>query len=174
MPDHPGVLYGEACLQETLGAPRIQNYVRVTSLPNGLFIQRRIVAANPSTGARSRCCERRWPRIPALVEASLRLGRVLTQLQRNDEALPHLRKAIASATDPAISISRICSWAMPQQALGQLDEARRQYENAIAIFPDSQAARLALGFVLRSLGDRAAARAAIDPALDTCAARPGR
>ena len=36
---HAGVLYGEACLQETLGAPRIQDYVRVTSLPNGLIIR---------------------------------------------------------------------------------------------------------------------------------------
>ena len=39
VPNDPLVLYGEACLQETLGAPRIQNYVRVTTLPNGLVIQ---------------------------------------------------------------------------------------------------------------------------------------
>ena len=29
-------VYGEACLHETLGAPRIQNYVQVTTLPNSL------------------------------------------------------------------------------------------------------------------------------------------
>ena len=39
VPDDADVLYGEACLHETLGAPRIQNYVRVTTLPNGLFIR---------------------------------------------------------------------------------------------------------------------------------------
>ncbi len=149
----PGVLYGEACLQETLGAPRIQNYVRVTTLPNGLFIQG---VSSPQTHYRraESLLRKALAADPELVEASLRLGRVLTQLQRHDEALPHLRKAIASATDPASPTYAHLFMGDATQALGQLDEARRQYENAIAIFPDSQAARLALGFVLRSLGDR--------------------
>ena len=171
VPDHPGVLYGEACLQETLGAPRIQNYVRVTTLPNGLFI---LGVSSPQTHYRraESLLRKALAADPELVEASLRLGRVLTQLQRYDEALPHLRKAIASATDPAITYYAHLFMGDATQALGQSDEARRQYENAIAIFPDSQAARLALGFVLRSLGDRAAARAAIDPALDTSPREP--
>jgi tetratricopeptide (TPR) repeat protein len=164
VPDHPGVLYGEACLQETLGAPRIQNYVRVTTLPNGLFIQG--VSSPPTHYRRTESLLRKaLAADPALVEASLRLGRVLTQLQRPDEALPHLRKAIASATDRAITYYAHLFMGDAMQAMGQLDEARHQYENAIAIFQDSQAARLALGFVLRSLGDRAAARTAIDPTL---------
>lgn len=166
VPDHPGVLYGAACLQETLGAPRIQNYVRATTLPNGLFIQG---VSSPQTHYRraESLLRRALAADPEIVEASLRLGRVLTRRQRNEEALPHLRKAIANATDPAIAYYAHLFMGDATQALGQLDEARRQYEKAIAIFQDSQAARLALGFVLRSLGDRAAARAAIDPALDT-------
>jgi hypothetical protein len=32
VPDDPGLLYGEACLQETLGAPRVQEVVRATVL----------------------------------------------------------------------------------------------------------------------------------------------
>ena len=164
VPDHPGVLYGEACLQETLGAPRIQNYVRVATLPNGMFIEG--VSSPPTHYRRTESLLRKALVVdPALVEASLRLGRVLTQLQRPEEALPHLRQAIASATDPAITYYAHLFMGDATAALGQLDEARRQYENAIAIFQDSQAARLALGFVLRSLGDRAAAREAIDPAL---------
>ena len=164
VPDHPGVLYGEACLQETLGAPRIQNYVRVATLPNGMFIEG--ISSPPTHYRRTESLLRKaLVADPALVEASLRLGRVLTQLQRPEEALPHLRQAIASATDPAITYYAHLFMGDATAALGQLDEARRQYENAIAIFKDSQAAPLALGFVLRSLGDRAAARAAIDPAL---------
>ena len=31
----PGVLFGDAAIQETLASPRIQDYVRVTKLPNG-------------------------------------------------------------------------------------------------------------------------------------------
>ena len=165
VPDHPGVLYGEACLQETLGAPRIQNYVSVTTLPNGMFIDG--ISSAPTHFRRAESLLRRALVVnPGLVEASLRLGRVLTQLQRQEEALPQLRQVIASATDPAITYYAHLFMGDATAALGQLDEARRQYENAIAIFQDSQAARLALGFVLRSLGDRAAARAAIDPALE--------
>jgi tetratricopeptide (TPR) repeat protein len=171
VPDHPGVLYGAACLQETLGAPRIQNYVRVTSLPNGMFIDG---VSSPSTHFRRAESLLRMALVvnPALVEASLRLGRVLTRLERNEEALPHLRHVIASETDPAITYYAHLFLGDATGALGQLDEARRQYENAIALFPDSQAARLALGFVLRSLGDRTAARAAIDPALETSPRSP--
>jgi tetratricopeptide (TPR) repeat protein len=171
VPDHPGVLYGEACLQETLGAPRIQNYVRVTTLPNGMFIDG--VSSPPIHYRRAESLLRKALVVnPALVEASLRLGRVLTRLERNEEAVPYLRHVIASETDPAITYYAHLFLGDATGTLGQLDEARRQYENAIAIFPDSQAARLALGFVLRSLGDRPAARAAIDPALEASPRSP--
>ena len=166
VPDHPGVLYGAACLQETLGAPRIQDYVRVTTLPNGLFIRG---VSSPQTHYRraESLLRKALAADPELVEASLRLGRILTRLQRNEEALPHLRKAIATATDAATTYYAHLFMGDAAQSLGQLDEARRHYEQAIAIFPRSQAARLALGFVLRALGDRPAAWAAIDPALET-------
>jgi tetratricopeptide (TPR) repeat protein len=171
VPDHPGVLYGEACLQETLGAPRIQNYVRVTTLPNGMFIDG--VTSPPTHYRRAESLlQKALAGDAEFVEASLRLGRVLTRLERNEEALPHLRKAIASASDPAIRYYAHLFMGDATHALGQLDEARRQYEHAIAIFPDSQAARLALGFVLRSLGARTAARAAIDPALEASPRSP--
>ncbi len=126
VPDHPGVLYGEACLQETLGAPRIQNYVRITTLPNGMFIEG--VSSPPTHYRRAESLLRKaLAADPELVEANLRLGRVLTQLQRHDEALPHLRKVIASATDAAITYYAHLFMGDATQALGQLDEARRQY-----------------------------------------------
>ena len=81
VPDDPLVLYGEACLQETLGAPRIQNYVRVTTLPNGLVIRGVSIAADASAPRRSACCEARSPPIRVSSRRNLRLGRVLTQLQ---------------------------------------------------------------------------------------------
>ena len=160
----PGVLFGEACLQETLGAPRLQDYVRVTTLPNGLLI---MGVTSPQTHYRraESLLRKALAANPSLVEASLRLGRVLTQLQRPEEALPHLRQAAAGSTDRASTYYAHLFLGDATLALGQLEEARRQYQNAITIFPDSQAARLALGFVLRSLGDRTATLAAIAPAL---------
>jgi tetratricopeptide (TPR) repeat protein len=39
VPDHPDVLFGEACLQETLGGPDVQNFARTATLPNGLTLR---------------------------------------------------------------------------------------------------------------------------------------
>src|SRR6478752_2536784 len=41
-PNDAGILFGDAAVQETLASPRIQDYVRVTKLPNGqtfLFVE---------------------------------------------------------------------------------------------------------------------------------------
>ena len=59
VPDDPHVLFGEACLQETLGAPRIQNFVRVTTLPNGLSIRGVDAGGQTLAARRRRCCAAR-------------------------------------------------------------------------------------------------------------------
>lgn len=165
VPDDPGVLYGEACLQETLGAPPVQDYVRVTTLPHGLVI---VGVDSPSAHFRraEALLRRSLAANPSFVEASLRLGHVLARQEKHDEALTHLQKAQQSE-DPATAYYAHLFAGDAHQALGRLDDARRHYEHAIALFPESQAARLALGSVLRSTGDRAAALAAIDTMLGT-------
>ena len=55
VPDDPDVLFGEACYQETLGAPRMQNLNRVTTLPNGLVILGVDVGGNASSARGRRC-----------------------------------------------------------------------------------------------------------------------
>ena len=134
VPDDAGVLYGEACLQETLGAPRIQDYVRVTTLPNGLSI---LGVSSPQTHFRraEALLRKALAADPQLVVASLRLGRVLTRLQRPDEALTHLRTTIARATDPETTYYGHLFAGDAAEALGDVDAARRHYENAIAVFP---------------------------------------
>jgi len=171
VPDDAGVLYGEACLQETLGAPRIQDYVRVTTLPNGLSI---LGVSSPQTHFRraEALLRKALETDPRLVAARLRLGRVLSRLERPDEALTHLRAAIARATDPETTYYGHLFAGDAAQALGDADAARRHYENAVAVFPHAQAARLALGAVLRANGDRTAALAAIEGMLRTPARGP--
>jgi tetratricopeptide (TPR) repeat protein len=166
VPGDPGVLYGEACLQETLGAPRIQDYVRVTTLPNGLLI---LGVSSPATHFRraETLLRKALGADPQFLAAELRLGRVLSQLDRHDEALTHLRTVGERSDDPATTYYAYLFAGDAAHALGRLDDARRSYENAIAVFPDAQAARLALGSVLRSHGDRAAALEAIDTMLRT-------
>lgn len=170
VPDDPGVLYGEACLQETLGAPPVQDYVRVTTLPNRLII---VGVDSPSTHLRraETLLRRSLAADPSFVEASLRLGRVLARQEKHDEALSHLQKAQQSDDRATAYYGHLFAGDV-DLALGKIDEARRHYEYAIAVFPESQAARLALGSVLRSAGERAAALTAIDPMLRTLSRGP--
>lgn len=165
VPDDPGVLYGAACLQETLGAPPVQDYVRVTTLPHGLVI---VGVESPLAHLRraETLLRRSLAADPSSVEASLRLGRVLAGQEKHDEALTHLQTAQQSDDRTTAYYGHLFA-GDATQALGRLEDARRHYEQAIALFSESQAARLALGSVLRSTGDRAAALTAIDTMLRT-------
>jgi tetratricopeptide (TPR) repeat protein len=164
VPDDPRVLFGEACLNETLGAPRIQNYVRVTTLPNGLYI--RGVDAP----------ERHWRRVegllrralaiePSFVEARLRLGRALIQQQKLDEGLRLVEQAASESSDRTI---RYFAHLFAGDALLQLDrpvDSRDSYQRAIELYPNGQAARIGLGSALRSLSDGSQALDAMLPSL---------
>lgn len=164
VPDDPRVLFGEACLNETLGAPRIQNYVRVTTLPNGLSIR----------GVES--AERHWRRAEGLlrralaidrsfVEARLRLGRALIQQRKLDEGLRLVEQAIAESSDRTI---RYFGHLFAGDALLGLDraaESRDSYQRAIELYPHAQAARMGLGSALRSLSDGSQALEAMLPSL---------
>jgi len=163
-PDDPLVLYGEACLQETLGAPRIQDYVRVTMLPNGLRI---MGVESPETHLRRAegLLRKSLAASPRFAEANLRLGRVLTQLQRYDEALPYLRTAIAESKDRALSYYAHLFSGDAEYWLARSADARLSYERALAIFPDAQAAQIGLAAVVSAEGDREAALTAMLPTL---------
>ncbi|HTH25265.1 MAG TPA: tetratricopeptide repeat protein [Vicinamibacterales bacterium] len=160
VPDDPLVLYGEACLQETLGAPRIQNYVRVTTLPNGLVIRD---VSSPQTHLRraESLLRKALAADSHFVEANLRLGRVLTQLKRYEEAFPYLQAAIADSRDRTVTYYAHLFSGDAALALGRLPDSRLSYEIAVALYPDSQASRLGLAAALRAAGDRPAALAAM-------------
>ncbi len=162
--DAPEVLFGEACLQETLAAPRVQDYVRVTTLPNGLTIQG---VSSPQTHLRraETLLRRALAAEARFVEANLRLGRVLTQLERHEEALNHLNAAIRDSQDRTITYYAHLFSGDGWLALSRPVDARSSYRGALEIYPNAQAARLGLGAALRTLGDRQAAVEAVAPAL---------
>ena len=105
---------------------------------------------------------------PQRTDLQLRLGRVTWRLGD----LPSARATLVSAVErqpagPEAYLARLFLGRVEQDA-GQLSEAARSYEAAIALEPQCQAARLALSHVELLLGDEAAARreaeAAIRPA----------
>jgi tetratricopeptide (TPR) repeat protein len=160
VPDDPGVLYGEACLQETFGGPRQQNFVRVASLPSGL---RLIGVESPETHFRraETLLKRALAARPDFVDARLRLGHVLVEQRQYDAALPHLARVVSESRDPMLVYYAHLFAGDAALGLDRPSESRTSYERALEVYPEAQAARLGLGAALRAGGDREAALSAV-------------
>jgi len=142
VPGDPRVLYSEARLHETLASPRIQNYVRVTALANGVSIQR-VAPARTELRRAEEMLRHALDADPSFVAARLRLGRVVMRQQRWDEGLRHVQQVLKETQD----------------------QAQRSYERALTLFPDSQSPRFGLAAALGGAGQRAESVAAILPTL---------
>lgn len=96
MPDDARVIFGEASLQENLGAPRTQNYVKVTTLPNGLMF---LGVDSPGTHWRraEQLLRRAIALDPQFAEARLRLGRISILQQRYEEGLQLVQQPAPSS-----------------------------------------------------------------------------
>jgi tetratricopeptide (TPR) repeat protein len=164
VPDNAEVLYGEACLHETLGAPRIQNYVRVTTLPNGLYI--RDVDSAPAEWRRAEGLLRRALTLkPGFTEARLRLARVLIQQQKFDEGLALAEQVVTESRDRTIRYYGLLFAGDAQLSLDRAAAARESYLKAIELYRDSQAAPLGLGAALRMMGNSTEALEVMMPTL---------
>ncbi len=145
-PDDPRVLFGEACLQETLGAPRIQNYVKVTTLPerpddSRASSRRRRTAARRDAAAHALARSIRSSPMPACASAASLIAAASDM--RRPAAISSRRlpiRAIASLTLLRASVLR----ATPNCRSIVADDAQRSYERALELFPDAQAAQLGL------------------------------
>jgi tetratricopeptide (TPR) repeat protein len=94
-------------------------------------------------------------------EARLRLGRVLAQQQRHQEALIELGAAGAIARD-LIQQYYVHLFAGQSAAeLGQHDRAAASFKRAAALYPDAQTPLVALSELAVRRGDRSAAAAAL-------------
>lgn len=162
VPDDPGVLYGEAWLQEILGSPRIQDYVRV-SLQTGVNISG---VWSPQTHFRNAAelLRKAVAAKPDFVEARLRLGKILVEQKNYVEATEHLRRVTTSTEDATLRYYAFLFTGDAALSLEQAADARTAYGRALDLFPRAQAARLGLGASLRLLGER---QPAIDAVMST-------
>jgi tetratricopeptide (TPR) repeat protein len=101
--------------------------------------------------------KRALERDPALVEARIRLGRVLGLRGRHEEAIDQLRQG-QSAGEPVLRYYAHLFLGGEFEALGNGTEARRSYEQAAILAPTAQSPLLGLSRVADRAGDRAAAR----------------
>jgi tetratricopeptide (TPR) repeat protein len=79
----------------------------------------------------------------SLVEARVRLGRLLVERKRHEEALAELDTALAAKPESLVAFYAHLFAGRAAQGLGKIDEAAAHYKEAGALFPGAQSALLA-------------------------------
>jgi tetratricopeptide (TPR) repeat protein len=157
-PDDPDLLFFAASAHESFAGVRTQSVMR------SLKARRDVTFGVKDEGAELRQAEQLYKRAlernPQLVEARIRLGRVLGLRGRHEEAIEQLKQGF-SATEPLLQYYAHLFVAGEFEALGNGAEARRSYEQAAAIEPLAQSPLFGLSRLADQAGDRAAAREAI-------------
>ena len=164
LPDDAGLLYADGCRQETLGSPRIQEFVRTTVLPNRLTFLG-VTTATAQLRKADDLLRRALEQDRGLTEARLHRARVLYGQGRHANALQELETVRTETTDAEILFLAHLFTGDAELALDHEGAARSAYERAVQLRPRAQSARLALSHLSRSRGDRAAATAVLMPSV---------
>lgn len=102
---------------------------------------------------------------PSLVEARIRLGRVLALKGERDAAMRELERALADGPEPTLEYYARVFLGAEHQSVGTLTAARAQFLRAAALEPNGRVPYLALAQIAGELGDREEMQAALDRAL---------
>jgi tetratricopeptide (TPR) repeat protein len=160
-PSDANLLFSHGCMQAAMAAPGVQDFVQATRLPGGLRID--IQSAGEHLGNAGDLFERALAIDPQLVEARVRLARVIAERGRHQEALKMLRQAAPLATDPVVAYFAQMFMGDAARALSDVEAAKTAYQHAADLFPRAQTPRLALSHLERRAGNTAAALAALEP-----------
>jgi tetratricopeptide (TPR) repeat protein len=159
LPDDAWVLFDRGCYAEILGLPLHQALLserdiasqradhRYGNTPQMWTPGSTPALRLPSTEKTNAEAERLYRRAleidPSLVEARVRLGRLLDLRKRHEEAAAELKTALAGNPSGAVAYYAHLFAGRAAQAMGQTNEAARHYQDAAALFPDAQSALLA-------------------------------
>jgi tetratricopeptide (TPR) repeat protein len=151
-PKDPVLLLDAAYLHEELAAPGNQAGVESTY---------RLTGVRLAVGSKRVELEQaeRWLRQTLAsdaedVTARLRLGRVVTELGRPEDAADELRRVLARDIAPRDEYLARLFRGRAEELLGHLDAARDDFRRASELFPRAQSPHLALGRIARESGDR--------------------
>lgn len=156
-PDDASILFDRACYAELLGLPMHQallsereiidrkradtgapTWTRSNSPPS-----LRIPLAEKTNDEAERLFRRSLGIDPELVEARVRLARLLDLRERHQEAFAELKTALAENPTRVVAFYAHLFAGRLSQTMGLVDEASRHYQAALALFPDAQSAFLA-------------------------------
>jgi tetratricopeptide (TPR) repeat protein len=157
-PDDPDLLFFAASAHESFAGVRTQAVMR------SLKTRRGVSFGVNDEGAELRQAEQLYKRAlernPQLVEARIRLGRVLGLRGHHDQATEQLKQGLTTS-EPLLQYYANLFLGAEFEALRNDAEARRSYERAAAIEPRAQSPLLGLSRLADQAGDRAAAREAL-------------
>jgi hypothetical protein len=167
-PGDPVVLFDQGCLEETLAAPVIQHAAAAHGviLPAPLRgTQKFPIRPAPRQRDRAEGLFLRSLAAAPSGEAHARLGRLLLERNRVDEAIRHLQ----SATNDSDDMVRYYAWLFLGQAYattGAWGDGERALDEALKLFPEAQSAHLARSRLHIRRGDAAASRDSLAPVVD--------
>jgi tetratricopeptide (TPR) repeat protein len=154
LPNDARILFDRACLSEALGAPHIQAVVQDVQRSGTRLVA---IGEREANGDAERLFRRALDIDGSLVEARMRLGRLLLIRGRDAEAAAELARAVAAARDPSVAYLAHLLAARADERLGRLDDATAHAEAALALFPGAQSALVAKSHVALQRADAAGA-----------------
>jgi tetratricopeptide (TPR) repeat protein len=166
-PDDAGILFDAGCFYEAFASPFTQiplaeDTARAAAqAPAGVTVVESRSAARMIVEA-ERHFRRAVAADPSFVEASVRLGRVLTMRGRTQEAVSVLRRV---AGHEAHDVVQYYGWMFYGVALGQAglaDEGLRAFGAAAALYPVAQSPQLGISELAAESGDPVRSRAALE------------
>jgi hypothetical protein len=148
-PRDPDLLFLEGALHETFAAPRIQDAVQELRPAVGVggrtYYYETAVRSERTELREAESLLRRALTIdPSRVEARIRLGRVLTLLDRPADAVSMLKGATTTASEPLLRYYSMLFLGRAAEQTGDLILSRQSYETAATLYPRAQSPRLAL------------------------------
>lgn len=167
-PADPVLLFDHGCLEETLASPVIQHAAAAhkSNLPLRLRGRQKFpILQAPEHRDRAEGFFSRSLSASASGEAHARLGRLLLERGRIDDAIRHLQSA---TTDPDDMVAYY-AWLFlghAHAAKGAWTAADAALDEAVKLFPEAQSAHLARSRVHMHRGDAEVARTALQPVVD--------
>jgi tetratricopeptide (TPR) repeat protein len=169
-PRDPDLLFLSGCEHEAIARPAIQAAVRGVDLPAGFEMTIGSVASELRQA--ESFLRQALTANPDLVEARIRLGRVLILRGRHREAADELHRVAPALGEDLLDYFAALFLGEAEEGLGNYDRADMAYARASEIFPTAQSPHLARSALARRRGERAGALAGLERAFALANSRP--
>ena len=144
-PDDANLLFDTGAIHEWFASAEVQLPLKTLELRDShVWIRASVRPAADEFRTAESLYRRALDVAPADAEILLRLGRVVGQLGRHEEAIALLKRAAAGLSVPALKYDVQLFLGREHQALGHLDLSRASFEEAARLFPRAQSPRLSL------------------------------